>query len=986
MDEIAAALYSARADGPAQELAEHSRQIAAEISAGKNTLFQLVERIGCECLAASDISIKARGVLLLGAVLNRLPQTLLVPSQISAVVQFLCAYLDDVRENKDSDMHPALYSLCSISQMSALTAADVSLICNSIFAIGDLHHQPQRVRFLVYSLLHHILANHRKGIASAFEAHLSGAFSTGGEFISGFAAIVDGEKDPRNLMLAFSILKVILAEFDISKHLTSLFDIVVCYFPITFRPPPDNPYGILNCCLSDIRECIAATPLFAPEAIPMLLDKLNSPTLSAKIDVLETLALCCKIFGPREIVVFITQIWDSVKFEILQPGEEQLVSNALLVIISAIKTLSRGLDNPLPNTPLSRFLKIVFHECHSQITDSKALRAAGRILGSTSQASRPSNISTLQEMLPFVLQSLKETEQVSNQIALLDICYEILFGSALLYPRSLIRVSAQKEDEMMTGDDNIFERNDDIFEMTQKDDILGILAQFLSSSDCHVKTVSLRCLSKLCDISGLLDDSQVSQIIQYFNTIALQDENLDLSQEALLSLANISVYRSQLIIESSFPEFLSRLPLLPTNDEYKRVLSALSQLSKSAPIIECLFIRLTAKVDELVRNGLGNYLTAVFATILAVVQQWYESNPSMRIPLADRLLAQIMTISTQHTSSYILQPQILKIAAQIVNIIIRNDNETLQLKHATPLPENINLQLFASNLVARVADPIPDESTVQFNLILACLFNKYFSDDEINCIIRPEIEKLKTMLDSTEIASRALHLLLNVIFFFSTLTADCKTIAVEDTQDRVRNNRDTAAGFALLSQDHEILNPTNHAVIRILHKQRFFVFCLPRLFDGFKAAQAGIKPNYLIALSNLLANTPQKIYSSDLPEILPLLLESLTLNHSNVKASTIDTLYVTIFKSPALISEHVATIVPQLLKAIQLSEINTMNVRLAALKCLSIIPGSIRYELIHPFKDQVVRGLLGSLDDPLRIVRKEAVDCRHKWINASGLL
>ena len=40
----------------------------------------------------------------------------------------------------------------------------------------------------------------------------------GGRFVKGFADLVGGEKDPRNLMIVFSVMKVILVEFDIVKH------------------------------------------------------------------------------------------------------------------------------------------------------------------------------------------------------------------------------------------------------------------------------------------------------------------------------------------------------------------------------------------------------------------------------------------------------------------------------------------------------------------------------------------------------------------------------------------------------------------------------------------------------------------------------------------------------------------------------------------------------------------------------------------------
>jgi len=37
-------------------------------------------------------------------------------------------------------------------------------------------------------------------------------------FIDGFIELVGGEKDPRNLMIVFSLLKVITIEFDTERH------------------------------------------------------------------------------------------------------------------------------------------------------------------------------------------------------------------------------------------------------------------------------------------------------------------------------------------------------------------------------------------------------------------------------------------------------------------------------------------------------------------------------------------------------------------------------------------------------------------------------------------------------------------------------------------------------------------------------------------------------------------------------------------------
>lgn len=38
------------------------------------------------------------------------------------------------------------------------------------------------------------------------------------EFVYGFTQAMDGEKDPRNLMCAFKLIKIIIDEFDIATH------------------------------------------------------------------------------------------------------------------------------------------------------------------------------------------------------------------------------------------------------------------------------------------------------------------------------------------------------------------------------------------------------------------------------------------------------------------------------------------------------------------------------------------------------------------------------------------------------------------------------------------------------------------------------------------------------------------------------------------------------------------------------------------------
>lgn len=64
---------------------------------------------------------------------------------------------------------------------------------------------PQSTRFTVYTLLDSLMSRSRPALKRL-----------GKEFVKGYCALAEGEKDPRNLMLSFSIVRVILVEFDVT--------------------------------------------------------------------------------------------------------------------------------------------------------------------------------------------------------------------------------------------------------------------------------------------------------------------------------------------------------------------------------------------------------------------------------------------------------------------------------------------------------------------------------------------------------------------------------------------------------------------------------------------------------------------------------------------------------------------------------------------------------------------------------------------------
>lgn len=71
----------------------------------------------------------------------------------------------------------------------------------------DLRIHPQAQRLQILELLNALMSNHRAVLKDMGE-----------ESLTAIVELVNGEKDPRNLMIIFSVLKVIMIEWDISSH------------------------------------------------------------------------------------------------------------------------------------------------------------------------------------------------------------------------------------------------------------------------------------------------------------------------------------------------------------------------------------------------------------------------------------------------------------------------------------------------------------------------------------------------------------------------------------------------------------------------------------------------------------------------------------------------------------------------------------------------------------------------------------------------
>ena len=153
-------------------------------------------------------------------------------------------------------------------------------IFQSVFNALQVPAYAQTVRFKVYLLFKAILTEPQ--LTSAIESH-------GVDILEGIVCCMEEEKDPRCLLEVFQVvyfaLKLFWRQLNHRVAATStvseadnmqsvkatstrsvllsirIFETLNCYFPITFRPPPNDPFGITSeMLISALEDCLCFTP------------------------------------------------------------------------------------------------------------------------------------------------------------------------------------------------------------------------------------------------------------------------------------------------------------------------------------------------------------------------------------------------------------------------------------------------------------------------------------------------------------------------------------------------------------------------------------------------------------------------------------------------------------------------------------------------------------------------------------------------------
>ncbi|NXH95378.1 MMS19 protein, partial [Pachycephala philippinensis] len=905
------------------------------------------------CLENTDPRMRGRGIQLLSQVLLQC-YSMLQEKEVLHLVLFYESRLQDHHLVIPS----VLQGLRALSMCEVLSPGLAVSVLKAIFQEVHVQSLMQLDRHTVYSIITNFM--------STREEELKGL---GADFTFGFIQVMDGEKDPRNLLVAFQIVRDLIAkDYALGPFVEELFEVTSCYFPVDFTPPPNDPHGIQReDLILSLRAVLASTPQFAEFLLPLLIEKLDSELQSAKLDSLQTLTACCAIYGQKELQEFLPSLWSSLRREVFQTASEKIETECLAALHALSACLSRSVLSSDSEDLLDSFLSSILQDCRHHLCepDMKLVWPSAKLLQAAAGASLRTYHRITRSVLPLLLEQYTKHTQSSQRRTIL----EMLLGFLELQQKW----GHVEEDESTL--------------LSLQAPVCSVVFSALTDPSVQLQLVGIKALTVLGSLQGFLSSSDLELVVDHLIRLALHEEDSQSSEAAMEAAGSLAPTYPKVFCGRMVPRLEEELQSgrAGKGESYhkhrslqQRCLQALAAVSTHTSIVRetvPVLLQHLQKVQKGTEARNTQDMVSVCQSLHRVALQcqqdaegcWYFHQTVVPCLLAMAVQAAMQESTHTLPGKALLEEEVLAAMIPVISAATTHLSPELaaqSVSHVVPLfldgevsflPQNnfpcsfqpfgdgecleaqrrlvALLMAFVCSLPRDVAIP-QQEWLLRELLALSCscncpftattaakcfagLVNKHAAGQQLDEILQLAVNRMEPGLAEGPRRMQALTLLLWVtkalVLRYHPLSS-CLTDKLLGLLGDTELGPAAADGFSLLmAESPDVLHKGCHADVRIMFRQRFFTDNVPKLVQGFHGAGPDVKANYLKGLSHVLNHLPKPVLVTELPTLLSLLLEALSCSDRVVQLSTLSCLHPLLLEAPQIMSLHVDTLVTKFL-------------------------------------------------------------------------
>ncbi|CAN8265756.1 unnamed protein product [Cochlearia groenlandica] len=285
---------------------ESLKAIASSLENDSLSINELVVEMD-SYLTTTDTVVRARGILLIGEILNYLIEKPLGDAVVHSLVVFFTQKLADWRAVRGA-LVGCLALVKRKDTVGAVTDTDAKALAKSMIQNVQVQSLALHERKLSFQLVECLLQQYSEAVVSM-----------GNELVYAACEAIDGEKDPQCLVVAFHIVELVAQLFPspsgpVASDASDLFELIGCYFPLHFTHTKGDEGNITRENLSrGLSLAFSSTPFFEPYAVPLLLEKLSSSLPVAKVDSLKCLRDCAMKYGVDRMKKHYGGLWSALK-------------------------------------------------------------------------------------------------------------------------------------------------------------------------------------------------------------------------------------------------------------------------------------------------------------------------------------------------------------------------------------------------------------------------------------------------------------------------------------------------------------------------------------------------------------------------------------------------------------------------------------------------------------------------------------------------